>query len=190
MLSNVFTICKMHLISQTVRGTCQNQKRVNIDPYDPNVSNFRDTTLRNTLGAIRGAPPCMSVCRLVCSHFGGLPGSFHVNVTSSLPLQQLHGCRLLVPLSENICYSLSRIETEHKTVFQGVVPPTPHPSVSWKKTNSKMRTESQANIVPCDDTFIYIHIYMVAGGREILVPDLVVGQWSSHTLVAACHPSG
>lgn len=108
----------------------------------------------------------------------------------ALPPQQLQGCRLLVPLLENICYSLGRIETEHKTVFQQVVPPTPHPSDSWKKTNSKMRTESQANIVTSDDTFIYIHIYVVAGGREILVPDLLVGQWSTHTLVAACHPSG
>lgn len=78
----------------------------------------------------------------------------------ALPLQQLHGCRLLVPLLEKICFSLSCTETEHKTVFQGDVPPTPHPSDRWKKTNSKMRTESQANIVTSDDTFIYIYMYL------------------------------
>lgn len=62
MLSNVYKIYKTHLTLQKVRGTDEDQGRGNIDPWDPNVPNFRDISLRNAPRAINCAPLLMVTC--------------------------------------------------------------------------------------------------------------------------------
>lgn len=135
------------------KGCLSGSKNVNIDPYDPNISNFRDITLLNTRRAVHWTPSYVAVCCLVCLYFPGLSGN--LQVTSSWPLS-VHGgappasaLRLQTTATfsaAKLLLSRSRTKTKHKLMFK-VCPTSLHiPQVTGRKENSKMRKESPGNI--------------------------------------------